>query len=40
MLSIFLRSCALAIEDKLSECQQKLRETINIPGKLLVYISH
>jgi hypothetical protein len=24
---------ALAIEDQLSECQQNLRETLNIPGK-------
>ena len=28
-----IQSRALAIEDKLSECKQKLRETINLPGK-------
>ena len=29
------RARALALEEQLSECQLKLRETINIPGEML-----
>ena len=32
-----IQTRALAIEDKLSECKQKLRETINLPGLLTIF---